>query len=79
MKLSKFIEGVSLLSAHYSNLDGYHIDAEHDQFFMHPTDTPLSHEEFTKLCSLGWFQDEVERDDNWNFEYDKDCGWCAHV
>jgi len=60
MKLSNFIEGIQLLRPYYEDQDGYHVAAEHDQFYMYPTDKPLPPEAVEQLVKLGWFQPECD-------------------
>lgn len=74
MKLSNFIEGLTILRPYYSDPDGYHIGAEHDQFFAYATDRPLSDEDLNKMRGFGWFQPDVE--DNDSIYYPEE-GWSA--
>lgn len=71
MKLDKFIDGLLILQPYYDQVDGYHIGAEHDQFYAYKTDRPLSPEDVQKMRDLGWFQPEQEE------EYDPENGWSA--
>jgi hypothetical protein len=73
MKLSKFIEGLKILQPYYEGGDGYHIGAEHDQFYAYKTDKPLTPEDVQKMRDLDWFQ--PDQDDG--AEYDPDEGWSA--
>lgn len=73
MKLSNFIEGLKILQPHYEGCDGYHIGAEHDQFYAYQTDKPLRPEDVKRMRELGWFQPEQEEDE----EYDPENGWSA--
>jgi hypothetical protein len=73
MKLSNFIEGLKTLQPCYEGGDGYHIGAEHDQFYAYATDRPLTSEDVQKMRELGWFQPEQDDDD----EYDPEEGWSA--
>ncbi len=72
MKLSNFIEGLKTLQPYYEGGDGYHIGAEHDQFYAYITDLPLTTEDVQKMRELGWFQPEQGDD-----EYDPEDGWSA--
>lgn len=74
MKLSAFISGLNILKPHYNGGDGYHLGAEHDQFYAYPTDTPLSDEEVQQMRGLGWFQPEMPDE-----PYDPKEGWSAFV
>lgn len=58
MKLSNFLEGIQILRNYYADPDGYHIGAEHDEFFMHATDRPVDDKDVRRLVELGWFQPE---------------------
>ena len=73
MKLSNFIEGLKTLQPYYEGGDGYHIGAEHDQFYAYKTDKPLTQEDVQKMRVLGWFQSG--QDDG--TEYDPEDGWTA--
>jgi hypothetical protein len=73
MKLSNFIKGLKTLQPYYKGGDGYHIGAEHDQFYAYQTERPLTSEDVQKMRDLGWFQPEQEDD----AEYDPENGWSA--
>jgi len=75
MKLSKFIEGLKTLQPYYKDGDGYHIGAEHDQFYAYATERPLTTEDVQKMCALGWFQDEEGGISEDGGEYYPDSGW----
>lgn len=75
MVLSKFLRGLEVLRTHYDNGDGYHIGAEHDQFYAYATDTPLTDAEFREMIDLGWFQPEVPESEP--AVYDASEGWSA--
>ena len=76
MKLSNFIEGLKTLQPYYDNGDGYHIGAEHDQFYAYKTDKPLTQEDQLRMVKMGWFQPDggMSEDEG---EYDPDNGWSA--
>jgi hypothetical protein len=76
MQLSKFVEGLKTLLPYYNAPDGYHIGAEHDQFYAYQTDKPLTPEDVQKMCGLGWFQPEGGISDDGG-EYDPENGWSA--
>lgn len=76
MKLSNFIEGLKTLQPYYNGADGYHISAEHDQFYCHKTDKQLTSEDVQKMVTLGWFQPECGIDADGG-EYDAENGWSA--
>lgn len=71
MKLSAFIAGLLILQPHHDS-DGFHIGAEHDQFYAYATDTPLNPEEVRQMRELGWFQPDTEPE-----IYDPHDGWSA--
>jgi hypothetical protein len=73
MKLSNFLEGLLTLKPYYDGEDGYHIGAEHDQFYAYATDRPLSAEDIAKMRELGWFQPEAGDGD----PYEPEDGWSA--
>lgn len=74
MRLSKFIDGLNTLRPYYTDGDGFHIGAEHDQFYAYKTDKPLTPEDVQKMLDLGWFQPEREDGDA---NYDPEDGWSA--
>ena len=76
MKLSNFIEGLKTLQPYYEGGDGYHIGAEHDQFYAYKTDKPLTPEDQKRMCKLGWFQPEGGMSEEGG-EYDAENGWSA--
>lgn len=73
MKLSKFVEGLEILRRHYADQDGYHIGAEHDQFYAYATATSLTDDEVKRMRELGWFQPELGED----APYEPTEGWSA--
>lgn len=73
MKLSAFVRGLEILRPHFKDADGFHIGAEHDQFYVYMTDTPLNESELAEMKELGWFQPEVKD----NAPYDPEEGWSA--
>ena len=81
MKLSQLIRGLEILRPHYKNGDGYHIGAEHDQFYAYATDTPLDDHEVAEMKALGWFQpDAPDGEDECNAStspYAAEEGWSA--
>jgi len=72
MKLSDFVDGLNILRPYYIDPDGYHIGAEHDQFYAYATDRALSAEDQERMRTLGWFQPETDDD-----EYSIEDGWSA--
>lgn len=74
MKLSNFIEGLLILKQYYEGQDGYHIGAEHDQFYAFATSIPLEPATVHRMKSLGWFQPEMNGPDS---PYDPAVGWSA--
>lgn len=75
MNLGDFIRGLTTLQGYYDNPYGYHIGAEHDQFYAYPTDSPVSEDDFRILKGWGWFQVDVEDED----VYEPNAGWSAFV
>lgn len=73
MRLTKFVDGLLTLRPYYKDPDGFHIGAEHDQFYAYKTDYPLSSEHVLKMRDLGWFQPDQDDD----AEYDPEDGWSA--
>jgi len=82
MKLSEFLEGLTILKPHYKGGDGFHLGAEHDVFYAYATDTPLTTSEVERMVELGWFQEEAIVDDDGEFKaanYIPEEGWQAYV
>jgi hypothetical protein len=73
MRLNKFIEGLKTLQPYYTDVDGYHISAEHGRFYAYATDSPLTADDVQKMQELGWFQP----DQGDGTEYDPWNGWSA--
>jgi hypothetical protein len=73
MRLDKFIEGLNTLKPYYTDPNGFHIGAEHDQFYAYATDKPLSAADVQKMCDLGWFQPEQDE----GAPYEPENGWSA--
>jgi hypothetical protein len=77
MNLANFIAGLQLLSNHFEKRDGYHIGAEHDQFYVYQTDRPLSPEDVARLYALDWFQEG--KSEEGPASYDPGEGWTCFV
>jgi hypothetical protein len=78
MQLDKFIEGLMILQTYYDDPEGYHIGAGHDQFYAYATDKPLPEIQVKRMFELGWFQPEVETDEDAEVKnYDPNEGWSA--
>lgn len=77
MDLKRFVDGINILRPYYDNPDGYHIGSEHDEFYMYPTDKPLSDEDLRELLTLGWFQPDGGAHLETPLDYDADTGWMA--
>jgi hypothetical protein len=82
MKDQDFVEGITILMQHYKDKNGYHLGAEQDIFYMYSTDTPLSEDEFNKMTELGWFQENVDGEEDGEsnkkyLNYDPCEGWAA--
>jgi len=75
MKLDDFINGINILRPYFKDPNGFHIAAEHDQFYVYATDFALSDKDVKKLDELGWFQPETEEDD----PYNPNEGWSAYT
>jgi hypothetical protein len=60
MTIGKFAAGIAILVGYFDKPDeNYAVGAEHDQFYVYPTDRPLSDEDVTALKAAGWFQPDV--------------------
>lgn len=82
MTLKNFLLGLEILKAHYSNPEGYHLGAEHDQIYLYATDYPLNSEEYKYLRSLNWFQPNApieDLEDEDSALYASEEGWSVHV
>lgn len=82
MKLNNLITGLQILQTHYKNPNERHTGAEHDIIYAYKTDTELSMEEVKQLVDLGWFQDEVDVEEDNEFQakhYDPSCPWAAYI
>lgn len=75
MNLGNFIRGLTIIQKYYDNPEGYHIGAEHDQFYAYTTDRRVSDEDFSMLKELMWFQVGVEDED----VYESNAAWSAYV
>lgn len=76
MRLSEFIDGLNTLRPYYTDGDGFHIGAEHDQFYAYKTDKQLTPDDQKRMVALGWFQPECGMS-AYGGEYDPDNGWSA--
>ena len=72
MNMKELVDGLNILRPHFYDPDGYHVGAEHDQFYVYATDTPLNEDEIASLRDLGWFQPSCSED-----EYQPEEGWSA--
>jgi hypothetical protein len=72
MRLSNFIDGLNILRSYYDDQNGFHIGAEHDQFYAYATDKPLTPEDVQRMRDLDWFQPELG-----DAPYDAGEGWSA--
>lgn len=82
MQLFDFRKGLEILSQHFDNPSGFHIGAEHDAFYVYPTDRQMNPENILKMIELGWFQEHDERDYNNSFslkDYRPTESWCAYL
>jgi hypothetical protein len=77
MKLDDFVNGINILRQYYDKPDGYHIGAEHDEFYMYATDKPVSAEDVKKLLTLGWFQTDGGAHLETPQDYNVESGWMA--
>lgn len=79
MEFDKFVEGLTILRKYYDDPSGYHIGAQHDQFYAGATNQPLMDADFVRMKALGWFQPEQDYDseDDDAIPYDPEDGWSA--
>ncbi len=78
MQLSNFIKGLLILQPYYHNGDGFHIGAEHDEFYAYQTDLPLTPDDVKTMVELGWFQ-IFGGAGHCDGEYIPENGWSAYV
>lgn len=78
MRLSNFIDGLNTLRPYYTDGDGFHIGAEHDQFYAYKTDKPLTPEDQKRMVALGWFQPKSGMSED-SDEYAPDNVWSAYT
>jgi hypothetical protein len=64
VKLSELIDGLNILVKYFDDPDSYNVGAEHDVIYVYPTDRPVDKEDVKALIELGWFQEDVEIDDD---------------
>ena len=82
MTVKELLDGLNVLRPYYVDPDGYTIGAEHDQIYAYSTDRPLTKEDVKRMCDLGWFQEDVEVDDDKDFgpdNYNPEESWSAYV
>ena len=79
MNLKNFADGLAIIRAFYTDQDGYHIGAEHDQIYLYATDVPMDAAAIAKLQEIGWFQDEAENDADGKPIYDPSSSWSVFV
>ncbi len=80
MMTKDFVEGLNLIRPHYDDQNSYNLGAEHDIIYVYATDHPIPEESVKRLFELGWFQPEVEIDDeDEHAPYDPEEGWAIHV
>jgi hypothetical protein len=79
MNIKDFKDGLEILIKYYDNQEGFHLGAEHDIFYMYPTDNPVSDSDVELLRNLGWHQEDCEYDGDGKFIYDVDNAWGAFV
>jgi len=75
MRLSNFMYGLAILAPYFDDQEGHHVGAEHDQFYVYPTDRPVGPRDLERLIGLGWFQPEAEE----GAAYDPAEGWSCFV
>ena len=82
MRLNELIEGLQILEPFYDDPKGFHVGAEHDQFYAYATDKPLPEALVKRMVELDWFQPDVEIADGEDFKvenYAADEGWSAYT
>ena len=80
MNTKNLIEGIQILQKYMKDKDGYHIGAGHEAIYFYKTDNEIDCSDLKRLIDLGWFQEDVEYDDEFMSEYyDPYASWCAYV
>lgn len=57
MTLGELGRAISIIRDYYDDPDGYHISTDHDVFYFHATDRPMTHQDVAALGELGFFQE----------------------
>jgi len=80
MKTKDIIEGLVILTKYRDDQDGRDVGAEHDVLYAFSTDRPVETDDLARLVELGWFQEDVEYEDDFAVEnYDPEESWAAYV
>lgn len=67
METKNIIKGLQTLMPYYDNPDGYHTGADHDVIYALETKRPLSKNDLEIMITLGWHQENNDRDYNKDF------------
>ena len=81
MEMQKFVDGLAIFAPYQKAGKSFWGGAEHDQFFVYPTERPMSAGDVEKVVALGWFQEDVETTGEEDFEakhYDPAESWAAY-
>lgn len=80
MNLKGMLIGIATAQPYYEKPDGYHLSAEHDQIWLHATNTPMTPEAVKAMIDAGWFQVDVEYEGYFKVEnYDPEESWTCYT
>ena len=80
MTTKDFVEGLNLLLPYYDDPEGYCLGADHDIIYIYGTEKPLPKTTIKRLCELGFFQPEVDCEDDFQpVNYNPEEGWAVFV
>lgn len=80
MNLKGMLAGIQTAQPFYEKPEGYHLGAEHDQIWLYKTDRPMDTEAVQKMIDAGWFQEDVEYDDEFKAaNYDPEESWTCYT
>lgn len=82
MNLKGMVNAISIAREFYEQPDGYHLNAEHDQIWLAPTDRPMPPDAVAAMIAAGWHQEHGERDygkDMTVSDYRADESWTCYT
>lgn len=80
MNLKNFARGLELTRPYYTDPDGYHLSAEHDQIWLHSTDKPMAEADVQAMIDAGWSQERSNYNEDMAVKhYRADESWYCFV